>query len=428
MSRSELIFIFTWIDRYLVTIAGALVSILILYAVPQTWSILWQLPGRESLREEKWMLGIYLYLIFCIIFSIVMFRLLVYPKIVGIDCSELLTTMTRKIPVRGLSWASTGLLILGFTWLLGVSNGWLRGDLRACHLLILIGVWLLWARYGNRDFDRRTDLTGRWLLLLLLAYGVGTLIWQLPKRNWAGEWVSYRAYTIWAIFHLVFLITGAAWVLDAWYNGSNRALRLMIAAALLAVLTLTSTHPVGQTMSIPPDLTTLIPDQIEVADLVPEVWFDALESRLNSLPEEGPVVFIAASGGGSRAALFTAMVLEGLETLGGTPSGILVPEESPPPRIVSGDGGYLAIELPHFTQAPEPNGKPTGRDVEIEYRSVGKTPDDPSKPTPNHIAVVRGFLESPETAKSSPSRQSPGPHHSRLRTAPRQGPSPMRQP
>ena len=40
-------------------------------------------------------------------------------------------------------------------------------------------------------------------------------------------------------------------------------------------------------------------------------WLDVFQSRLEATPS-GPAVFIAASGGGSRAAIHTALVLEGI--------------------------------------------------------------------------------------------------------------------
>ena len=44
-------------------------------------------------------------------------------------------------------------------------------------------------------------------------------------------------------------------------------------------------------------------------------WLEHCENRLDGierLPGDGPVVLVAASGGGSRAALFTALLLEAL--------------------------------------------------------------------------------------------------------------------
>jgi hypothetical protein len=37
-----------------------------------------------------------------------------------------------------------------------------------------------------------------------------------------------------------------------------------------------------------------------------------LEKRIAQIPEDGPVVLVAASGGGSRAAIFAGLALEAL--------------------------------------------------------------------------------------------------------------------
>ena len=39
-------------------------------------------------------------------------------------------------------------------------------------------------------------------------------------------------------------------------------------------------------------------------------WYRFIEDRLTSIPEDEPVVIVFASGGGSRAAIFTALTLE----------------------------------------------------------------------------------------------------------------------
>jgi hypothetical protein len=42
-------------------------------------------------------------------------------------------------------------------------------------------------------------------------------------------------------------------------------------------------------------------------------WFDQFSNRIEAIPDEGPVVFVAATGGGSRAAIFAALTLETLQ-------------------------------------------------------------------------------------------------------------------
>ena len=46
-------------------------------------------------------------------------------------------------------------------------------------------------------------------------------------------------------------------------------------------------------------------------------WLTALNARLETTDEKQPVVLIAASGGGSRAALFSALIYEALSRFSG---------------------------------------------------------------------------------------------------------------
>jgi hypothetical protein len=55
-------------------------------------------------------------------------------------------------------------------------------------------------------------------------------------------------------------------------------------------------------------------------------WFSAARARLNRMPDDGPVIFVAASGGGSRAAIFASLVFDTMSREPGelrvlTPSG-----------------------------------------------------------------------------------------------------------
>lgn len=58
------------------------------------------------------------------------------------------------------------------------------------------------------------------------------------------------------------------------------------------------------------------------ADLTAELWYKAALARLARLPENDPVIFVAASGGGSRAAIFAGLVLE---TMALPPKEVLLP-------------------------------------------------------------------------------------------------------
>ena len=459
-------YVMEFLDRRLLTILAAIMSLLILWGAPQTKNIIWQLPGLKFLKQEKLLVCLsYTFIALTVALYVLMALALFRPEwLTNANYKDSLVRTTReRIPSDWRNWIGLALLIIGVGWQLGVTLskrgwirwfrrklwacyvmilvgavlwagyggipygsrtgaalliigidwqlaviiskpewiGWFRRNPRASHLQILMGVWLLAAGYGDAPYGSLIDLSGRALSLLLLDCCLGSLIWRLPKWSWSREWVSYRTYTIWAVFHLVFMIVSAAWVLDAWYDGKYGEVRVGAAAILLLVLALMSSHPVGQTWDRAPNLKTFVPRTIDVKPLVPEVWFDALECRLNSLPDESPAVFIAASGGGSRAALFTAMVLEGLRTVRGTPAEVLVPERPAPPKLEPMERDTALATEPLFTIVL-PTVRRTNGGVEIKYDPPGPAPEDPNSPPANHIAVVRGLRESREFKDSIP--------------------------
>jgi hypothetical protein len=152
------------------------------------------------------------------------------------------------------------------------------------------------------------------------------------------------------MIHLIFLWMLLAMVIDACHVYSTWNVRAVIAFLAAILFAITPTHEVGHFWKLPPRPTT--PGRAASREVAPaaaasppgaqaspvptptvpgppategltmapmdrtvqDIWFWALESRIEQIPE-GPVVIVAASGGGSRAALFTALVLEGLRDM-----------------------------------------------------------------------------------------------------------------
>lgn len=63
------------------------------------------------------------------------------------------------------------------------------------------------------------------------------------------------------------------------------------------------------------------PDEVRFAPVDRRNWYDTALARLDQLPEDGPAIFVAASGGGSRAAFFASLVFE---TLNARPEALTV--------------------------------------------------------------------------------------------------------
>ena len=196
---------------------------------------------------------------------------------------------------------------------------------------LLFAAWWAWcAALGpepGEPFDPLAVAVGRFLALELGALLTGEALWLavavLPSV------FSYRPYTVWALFNLAFCVTATAALIDVlhWrFDGPVRP--VLVGALILAVVFCPGLLP-----SLGPPSRDV--DQLDEGALAAEPdWYDHLYQRIRETDERAPVVFVASSGGGSRAALFTALVLEALgneELLnsGGDPIDLRDPDGEP---------------------------------------------------------------------------------------------------
>jgi hypothetical protein len=172
---------------------------------------------------------------------------------------------------------------------------------------------------------------GRFLAWLISTALFGELLWVLADTNWWDNLISYRLYTIWAVFQLLTTLVITGLLIDRWHDATDRWPVRQVAFLLLPVLVWLFSR------ALPVDSAELdrhlTPDQVKVWKEIraeadgPQAanwhsrwnkeWFTHLNSRVQQVPELDPVVIVAASGGGSRAAIFTSLVLE---TLARTPT------------------------------------------------------------------------------------------------------------
>jgi hypothetical protein len=150
-------------------------------------------------------------------------------------------------------------------------------------------------------------LCGRACGVMLAATALCEIIWL--AADWVPGYVSYRLYTIWAVFHICFFLSVTASVVDVLHNQWRRPYRQagVVAVVLLVAYVLypspvATTAPLGQQEN----------DPLGTPAAAAPDWYYHFEARLNATDPRAPVVFVAASGGGSRAALFTVLVLEAL--------------------------------------------------------------------------------------------------------------------
>ena len=176
-----------------------------------------------------------------------------------------------------------------------------------CMSLGLAG-WLVY-RWAIAKFSPEehpvVDSFERFAGWLLVTYGVGELIWATANVSVHGIRFAYLAYTQWGFLEIVFLILILARIIDYWDSISLWPIRLfglvgfgiLIWYASLPVALDSETHLVE----------TGLKDQQKQRD----TWLQHAKERLAQSPG-APVILVAASGGGSRAAIFTSLVLEGM--------------------------------------------------------------------------------------------------------------------
>lgn len=144
------------------------------------------------------------------------------------------------------------------------------------------------------------------------------------------------------------LVQGALWVGSSWVPGLTlHGLGLAEVALLVifvrvvgrlvdAIVTSQGARIVGVLIALPGVLFAYGPlspaDTVEFARVDERDWYDAALDRLDAIPDDGPVILVAASGGGSRAALFAALVFE---TLSADPATLVVREGADHPVLVN---------------------------------------------------------------------------------------------
>lgn len=230
-------------------------------------------------------------------------------------------------------------------------------------VLFLIGLWIYahYKRAGQRTILGIVLVRGlvglstlraiTWLTTTLL---LTELLWILASNSeWTGNLVSYRIYTIWACFAYFSIAIVVASVLDQWARRSTWPVRLVVFVLVAFFLWYDRAARVDR---LEYQRHQSAARELSSSEAPPLLSY--MNERLQGMPnEQGPVVIIAASGGGSRAAIFTSLVLE---TLRRTPLnegpfhelGIAPPEANWASRILmisSVSGGSLASA--HYVQS-----------------------------------------------------------------------------
>ncbi|MFO1000970.1 MAG: patatin-like phospholipase family protein [Planctomycetaceae bacterium] len=146
---------------------------------------------------------------------------------------------------------------------------------------------------------------GRVLSWIAVVSFVGEAIWVSAAAE--VQYSSFRLYSIWAAFHIPVAITVLAALVD--YAQQDAKYHVRLASGIFLTVWAAFPHIIGNRL-VQDDIPVIAePGSIPV--VVSADWLDCFEKKIDGLPD-GPAVVVAASGGGSRAALFAALVLQHL--------------------------------------------------------------------------------------------------------------------
>ncbi len=205
-----------------------------------------------------------------------------------------------------------------------------------CHNIgiwcLMAGCWLLAAAMligpnplfinSGRQRDLVLIVLGRLIAWLFVANLIGELLWASASWSQFTETsiFSFRLYTLWALLHILALLTVLAGTADYLDRKTDFPARILtvVTVFFIAVLVRPVFNSDVQLVAVAAKETSVpdptadtarrrIPAHIAARS---EQWYKTVENRLLSIPEDDPVLVIAISGGGSRAAIFSALVLE----------------------------------------------------------------------------------------------------------------------
>ena len=182
-------------------------------------------------------------------------------------------------------------------------------------VMIALGAWLTvcnpdnWPRPGQ---DPTASMVLGWRVgWLLTTCLIGEVIWFVATLQLAPPF-GYLMYTQWAVLQLLCFMILTAHTID-YLDGKWPIPLRSIGVIAIALLLLTNLRPETVRSTT---VSSLAVPTTEAAKLISHLhntaWIQRLEDRVDHVPE-GPCVIVAASGGGTRAALFASLVLRGME-------------------------------------------------------------------------------------------------------------------
>lgn len=144
-------------------------------------------------------------------------------------------------------------------------------------------------------------ISGRFLAWLAISFLLAELVWSFSHFEGTKEYVSLRSYSVWMILYVWGVSLVFAQCVD--YLDLRFPYAPLRIAFIVALVGVAVTYRPAANSNV--EIFTKPNEESTFTD-----GFAQLEEKIKSIPENQPLVIIAASGGGSRAAIFTSLVCE----------------------------------------------------------------------------------------------------------------------
>jgi hypothetical protein len=327
-----------FIEANVALLAATMLVLFLLFRVDQVSHILWAQRPRLGGSPYQWLLFIYVILLAA--FNITSFlhisRWFHEPTSGLLAAWHWVTDWPLRLADRqrshftlivGIVLAATGLSVL--IWgASGQSSRVYALSGLACQnsgvLLLATGAWFL-IRSVVEQQGPGLATAGRIVGWLVVSGAFGEAIWILGGPGGA-TWGSYRLYTIWAIIQLLTLLMLVSRWVDIVHASTMFPIRLAAIAVVIAGLYFWMGHDSVRQNDYAYDApaTPAPPVNVAAGQVAPpavisdadralaNAWFSQFQSRLKRLEGKGPAVFVAAAGGGSRAATYAALTYDAL--------------------------------------------------------------------------------------------------------------------
>ncbi len=320
-------------ERHLYTVLAALLGIWALFSVPQFTNLWQQLPPMTT---SMWRLWLWHALFLAVLgwfyvpswFVVIgdwqtiqlprrlspIFGALTAPA--ELASSWLVSIVFRRSP-RAVLWTAVALacgsgLLIHFFGSPAHSNR--LYPLAGCFcklaglLFLSIGCWLAKAVLSVQQ-GPAWRVVGRTLAWLTIGILLGEFIWVCASYQWLQ--MTYRIYSVWSLFHFFSVLVVAASLVDFCHSHTTWPVRQLTFIVLIALVWAQRPQAIQDASRPVAATSAAMASPLSPAKLRDQQWYDFTLARLKSMPP-GPVVVVAASGGGSRAAIFTGLVLEQL--------------------------------------------------------------------------------------------------------------------